>query len=198
MACASVRRSVGIQPPSGTPSGEVRVVATCRPSRGSSDTTGQSLPKAMCAPLDSRLLYIHDAARARLAEVGLPDVDLIRRRAAVVRLLRRDHAERAEARDVRGVDGLDVLDAVAAAAGGRRIGLGGVLEGVERRADAAIADRVDEDLPAALVEHRDDAVELGLREVELAAASRGSRTARASPRCATRRRRRASASPRPP
>ena len=79
-----------------------------------------------------------------------------------------DHAQRAEARDVGGVDGLDVLDAVATAAGRRRIGLRGVLEGVERRADATVANRVDEDLPAALVEHRDDPVELGLREVELA------------------------------
>ena len=67
-------------------------MATCSPRRGSSDTTGQSLPKAMCAPLDTQAVVDPRAARARLAEVGLPHVDLIGRRAAVVGLLRRDHA----------------------------------------------------------------------------------------------------------
>ena len=62
---------------------------------------------------------------------------------------------------------LDVLHAVPPPAGRRRVGVGGPLEGIERRADGTIADGVDEHLPASRVEQGHDAVQLGLREVDL-------------------------------
>jgi hypothetical protein len=83
-------------------------------------------------------------------------------------LHRGDHAELAEARDVGGIDGLDVLDAVAAASFGRGVGRGGSLIRVERHAHGAVADRMCHYLPAALVEHRDDVVQLFGREARVA------------------------------
>ena len=57
---------------------------------------------------------------------------------------------------------------MAAAALGRGVGLGGGLIGVERHAHGAVADRVRHHLPAALVEHRDDLVQLLGREARVA------------------------------
>ena len=73
----------------------------------------------------------------------------------------RDHAEDPEPRNVRGIDGFDMFDPMPPPARGPRIGGDGALERVERHPDRAIADRVHFDLPAALVHHGDDAIELG-------------------------------------
>ena len=83
----------------------------------------------------------------------------------VHRLLRRDDAKLAEARDVGRGSGLDVLEPMSAAAGRRGVGGRGPLEGVERHADSAVANGVDEDLPSALVHHGHEAVQLVGRQV---------------------------------
>ena len=105
-------------------------------------------------------------------DVRRPRADLVRRRVAVVRLHRGDHAELPEPRDVGRVDHLDVLDPVAP---GVRPGRDAapmrvtrprpvrprrVLVRVERHPDAAVADGVELDLPAPPVGLGDERVEL--------------------------------------
>jgi hypothetical protein len=85
---------------------------------------------------------------------------ILRHEEAADRMHRRDHAQLAEARDVGEIDGLDVLDAVAASARRHRIHRRRALEAVEHHAHGAVAEAVHHDLPAAAVEHRDDAVEV--------------------------------------
>ena len=97
--------------------------------------------------------------RARLVHVAQDHVH---------RLLRGDDAEPSEPGDVVFGNGLDVLEPVPAAARRGGVDRRGLLERVERHPDGTIADRVDLHLEPALIEHRDNPLQILRREVRRA------------------------------
>ena len=152
--------SPGYQPPSGRPSGVVRVTAVCRPRRGFSGTPGQSLPKAS-RPAPAADAVVGPAAGSPLgADVLEPHIHLTRARRAEVRLHGGDDAERSEAREVGRVYRFEVLDSVPAAPLRQRIRSHRVLVRRERHVHGAVADGVRHHLPAASVEQPHHAVEV--------------------------------------
>ena len=156
----------------GTARWPMRLAPTHNPTSGLSDATGQSLPNASRPPASLHALP-HPAARGAIgADVAGPLAARLGgvHQSRVRRLERADDAERAEARHVGHVHRLDVLDAMAAPARRRGVGPGGLLEGIEHAAHAAVADGVNHDLVAAGVEHAHDAVELLDRVVRKAGA----------------------------
>ena len=130
---------------------------------GSNGTTGQSDPNASRPPASR----IERHAQARPARSG----PMLAAQTSIwlglgspwYGCIEATTPRRREPPDVGGIDGLDVLDAVppgvgprrralaARVAGPRPVGAGGVLEGVEREADAPVADGVQLHLPAAPV-----------------------------------------------
>ncbi|MEZ5419086.1 MAG: hypothetical protein R2708_17360 [Vicinamibacterales bacterium] len=83
--------------------------------------------------------------------------------------------QRCEARDVVGGNRLDMFEAVAATRAGAGLALAAASKASKATSDGAVADGVNLHLPAALVEHGDDAVLLG-RHVGRAGAARAHAT----------------------